>query len=202
MTSFHEIETSKNFPAFFEWAEKYLEKHGKTLTVHNGRNVKFDSGLCVGWCDGEEISIALKNPKAEEVFVHEFSHMMQAIEGSPLWKDGYSFWTSLKKGKLEIQDWPKLMEVIALEHDCETRALKLSKKWNLFNNKKYAQAANSYLYYYQYVFLRKKWFNSTCIYKPNVLDFMPNTLNPLESFNYIDMRMMDAFDEVLNKKRK
>lgn len=189
----------KNFIEFFEWTTDYLAQHNKKLTVVNQRNVDFGDSKCSGWCDGDQIVIARKNPLFEQVYCHEFAHMMQAVEGSPFWKSDYKFWDALEKKNVKLKDWKNLMEVLLLEHDCEKRSLALSKKWSLFDNQQYAQQANLYLFYYHYIFLKRKWMDSTSIYHPILLQSMPKKLASSNKLNTINMELMDLFDQCLEK---
>lgn len=190
---------SRNFKKFFAWTEKFLEKHEKKVTIVNTKTIDFKGLKCSGWCDDDEIVVALKNPRFEEVYSHEFSHMQQSVEDSPCWKDTSLFWNHLEKDKIVINTWDSVLDSIVLERDCERRVLAHSKKWGLFNNTQYAKGANLYLFYYQYVFLKRKWSNSTTIYHPTLLKAMPNKLCPISSFKSVDMALMNLFDECLDK---
>jgi len=188
---------SQSFAAFFKYAQTYLQENKKKLQLVNARNINSPDGKCSGWCDGKTLAVATKNPIATEVFVHEFSHMNQAIEASSLWKNNYKFWSHLKRKTLALSNWDYVMEVIELERDCEMRALKHSKKWSLFDNQLYAQRANVYLLFYHYVFIKQKWSTSTVIYNPILVDAMPNKILPLDYFYKIDMNIMKLFDSCL-----
>ena len=196
------MNTATIFANFFQYAQEYLQEHNKKLELTAARNISFDGGKCSGWCDGQTLAVATKNPIAEEVFVHEFSHMNQAVEDSPLWQKSYKFWGLLERKKLALSNWQYVMEVIALERDCELRALKHSKQWHLFDNALYAQRANLYLYFYHYVFIKHKWLTSTGIYNPILVEAMPKKILPLEHFSKIDMNMMKLFDDCLLPKGK
>lgn len=191
---------SPSFRKFFAWSSEYLEKHGKRAVIVNTGALKMDGIRCGGWCGDDEIVAAFKNPLFEQTFVHEFSHMQQNIEESPYWKDTSLFWRHLEKDKVAINSWESVLDIIALERDCERRALAHSKKWKLFNTKKYAKNANLYLHYYQYVFLKRRWLNSTSIYHPYLVKEMPEKLAPLSSFAKIDMGLMKLFEDCLDKK--
>lgn len=194
---------SPNFVLFFEWAEEYLRKNNKKVVIVNARKIKFDGGFCGGWCDGKEIVIAGRGLLFEETFVHEFSHMMQAIEKSPFWTKSTTFWDDLEKQEINIQSWKSIIKIIALERDCERRALALSKKWELFDNEIYAQRANIYLFYYHLVFLRGEWIDSTGLYNsPQLNKLMPKTLAPMSALTAINMDLMVIFDQCVGKKRK
>jgi hypothetical protein len=194
---------SKNFVPFFEWVEDYCRQHGKKITIVNSSKINFFGGACSGWCDGNEIALAARGPLFEETFVHEFSHLTQAVEEIELWKEDFSFWTDLQKGRIAADSYFSVLEIIALERDCEARSLAFSKKWNLFDNKIYAQRANTYLYYYQYVFLSRFWSNSAGIYcNPELISSMPEKLLPMKEFLKIDMERMMAFELSLGKGSK
>lgn len=193
---------SRNFKKFFDWSIDYLGKHDKKVVIVNSKSVVQDGIKCSGWCDDDEIVVARKNPLFQEVFVHEFSHMQQNIEQSPYWKDTSLFWRHLSKDKVAINSWDSVLDIISLERDCEKRVIKHSKKWKLFDNNLYAKRANLYLYYYQYVFLKRRWTNSTSIYHPYLVDVMPEKILPMSQFKTIDMPLMQLFEDCIDKKGK
>lgn len=191
----------KTFQDFFLWTEKYLKRNNKKLIISNTKTVSLDGLPCSGWCDGEQIVIASKNRMFEKVYVHEFSHMMQAVQEAECWKDCNKFWNDLAKKKLSLNSWESTLDVIKLERDCERRALALGKKYNLFDLEKYAQEANLYLYYYQYVFIKRKWlYSMNKLYKSALLKKMPKKLLPNKHFSIINMDMMLEFDRLTHKK--
>jgi hypothetical protein len=194
---------SDSFKEFFNWSKEYLKENDKKIIIKNTNFLRSDGVRCGGLCYEDKIVMAFKNPLFEEIYVHEFSHMQQKIEGSKLWEyDSSFFWNSLAKNKTEINCWENVLGIIALERDCEKRALKHSKKWNLFNNEEYIKRTNLYLCFYQYVFLKRKWPNSTTIYIPDLIELMPKKLLPLSYFNKIDMELMKAFDYHIEKSKK
>lgn len=191
----------KNFQEFFEWSLKYLERHRKEVTISNSRSIFVDGTKCSGWCDGSQIVVAAKCPLVEKVYVHEFAHMTQAVEEAECWKDCDKFWNDLQKQKLSLDSWESTLDIIKLERDCERRAIKLGKKFDLFDTEKYAQEANLYLYYYHYVFIKRKWaYVMPKAYKSNLLKQMPTKLLPNSHFSSINMDIMQAFDKLDKKK--
>jgi hypothetical protein len=193
---------SQNFKDFFYWTTKYLEKHDKKVVIVNSRSVKIDGNVsCAGWCDGEEMVVAAKNPLFERVYVHEFSHMNQAVEECPYWdSEDNTLWEDLARKKVQIRSWDAILRTIALERDCERRSINHAKQWDLFSVEKYAQNANAYLYYYHYVFLKQSWANHKDIYHPILMREMPTKLLPLSTFKSINMDMMKLYEECLDKK--
>ena len=192
---------SPNFKNFFKWTQEYLEEHGKEMILADAPQVKYSIGdtYCAGWCDGETIAAATQHHLFEETYAHEFSHMQQAVEGDPCWAaDDNGFFEKLDANLIDVGDWSKVMEVLDLERNCEARTLVHSEKWGLFDAKQYARLANVYLVFYQYTFLKRKWIPSTTIYKPSIVNAMPDELIPLDNFKVIDMDMMMLYERELN----
>ncbi len=190
--------TSPNFQKFFDWSFDYLVKHNKNLTIVNTATVKLDDNKrCMGWCDSYEIMLGRKNPLFEKVYVHEFSHMTQNVEKAFEGSNYSLFWDHMDAGTLDPFSYKHVLEVIDLERDCEARALKFSDKWDLFDREEYCKQANLYLYYYQYLFLTKKWVKTTTIYRPQLMAQMPPQLVPMSHFKFINMDMMKLFHDCL-----
>jgi hypothetical protein len=184
----------KNFKKFEEYARDYCDKFNKKIVIRSGKSIIENGIQCGGCCDGNSIILAAKNPFFPEIFVHEFSHLTQAIEEIDLWYDDSDIWTPLAENRISIASWDEFKRTIELERDCEARALKYVKKFQLGNAEAYAQRANIYLLYYQYVFLTKKWNHRKSIYGCKELEsLVSKKLLPLSSFDKIDMRVMEAF---------
>lgn len=185
--------SNKNFHDFFLYAKGFAEGHGIEIKIRNTKKVYG----CSGYFDGTELVVARKCQFFEEVFVHEFAHMMQAFDEEPVYENCPDIWTPLSKG-LEIQDWDSVYKVIVMERDCESRALKIAKKWNLFDRTLYAQRANAYLYFYHFVFLTKTWGKQyTNIYHKEIINKMPKKLLPEENFKTINMDLMMIYFKLL-----
>jgi hypothetical protein len=55
----------KNFEKFKEYVQEYCQKHGKTITLVPRKTVsqeEFKDFKCGGFCDGDEMVVASKNP--------------------------------------------------------------------------------------------------------------------------------------------
>jgi hypothetical protein len=187
----------KNFKKFEKYARSYCEKHNKTITLVPRKSVfqkEFKNFKCAGFCDGDEMVIATKNPNFYTVFIHEFAHLTQAVERIPMWYECGDIWSALQNGKVSLAQWDDFVKVIALERDCERRALNLIKKFNITSLEIYAIKANIYLYYYQYVFLTKRWNRKKSIYEcQDIHDLMPDILLSARHFNNINMEVMTCF---------
>jgi hypothetical protein len=111
-----------------------------------------------------------------------------------MWYESGDIWSALQKGKVSLAQWDEFVKVIAVERDCERRALNLIKKFNITSPEIYARNANIYLYYYQYVFLTKRWSRRKSLYECEKLhDLVPENLLPASHFSNINMEVMTCF---------
>lgn len=110
------------------------------------------------------------------VYVHESCHMDQWIENSLYWRlvsdSDFILYSDILQGgvypQAEIDE--AMSRIVMMEAECEHRALEKIKKYGLhdIDPDKYAQLANSYLYFHSAIAKHKKW------YKPHRT---PYTLN-------------------------
>ncbi len=189
---------SENFKKFFEWSLKYCEKHDKILEFRDVSYLRED-GKHIGNCDGNKIIMATKdNKRFEEIYAHEFCHLMQAVEHADVWVNtDNNIYNKMGDGTIQTSDWNAILSVIAVERDCEKRVLALSKKWGLFDNEMYIQNSNLYMHFYHYVYLIGRWPSCDTIYKKQILDRMPTKLLTMKDMQKIDMSIMLLFDKYL-----
>ncbi len=187
-------EYSKEFLKFFDYAVEYLEKHNKKLEIHNVSYLKKE-GKCGGYFDGDKIVIAGKSSNFCQIFLHEWSHGNQIVEDSPLlYKEFY--WD-----RFEIDSFNDLYNLILIERDCEVRASKTNKKWNLFDPTEYNKNANAYLHLHHFIFLKKRYISMPDLHDKKILDLMPDKIVSAQSLKKIDMDIMKVFDSLLKKSR-
>lgn len=185
----------KNFAKFFEWSKKYLKENKKELRITKYRTMRLSNGdKCQGWCDGNTLAVASGGRKFEETYCHEFSHITQSVEDIQLWQD---YLADPDCRSSITASWDSIMSVAMLERDCEIRSLNFSNKWGLFNSEVYAQETNLYLFYHQYLFLRKKWINTSTIYRRPLIKLMPKKIITAKTLSKIDMNLMLEFDKHL-----
>lgn len=199
---FTEENTNKACVSFVDKAFKFAKKHNKTIEFRNVNYLLLNGKeQCSGYCDDNGLVVSYKtNPIiAFKTFVHEFCHLEQSVENTKIWKDWdlYSF-----EGKLNIYDYLSLRKCIELEHDCERRAIKYIKQLNIVDVEEYTQEANSYFFFQQYCFLKRKWFplksGDEDLYQ-FLIESMPTKLIPVKSFSKIDMDVMNMFEIVFSK---
>jgi hypothetical protein len=143
---------------------------------------------CGGWFDSEkkEFFVAMKNPFSFETFVHEYCHYLQ-------YTTDLDFWNKYAKGEF-FDDFAckSKKESLILEHDCETRALKLINDLNLpVNVDRYIQATNVYLFSYHIMQEKKKWPNTSLYSVPELVENMTTTFYDLDY--YLDKRNVPKF---------
>lgn len=143
-----------------------------------------------GWFGAEEgekeFVVALDHDMGFEVFVHEYCHYLQ-------WRDNRQLWDRSLTTYDILFDWidkldstysdaevdQSLHDILEIEHDCETKALKLLKNNPIegVDTDKYVRAVNAYLFHYHLNRkLRKR--PKRPIYSERVLEAMPNFFGP------------------------
>lgn len=173
-----------------------LLNHNFSVLLYNSEKLEDN---CGGWCwvdddeDKREFAVAMKHHMGFEILIHEYCHFLQ-------WKTDRKFWDSTLKTYDILFDWiadPTLniseedlgksfKDIMAIEHDCEKRVLKLVKNCPIedFDTDKYIRAVNAYLWsYHLNRELRQRPINP--IYSERVLAHMPNTFNDNLSY-YLD----------------
>lgn len=147
-------------------------EHNITLKFTNGKYIIVDNCKCYGvfngWNDYSrgELIVAKNVNKSNflETLIHESCHMDQWIERSNVWTSTFQ---TKKVCEIDekLNEWIEgnimfkrsdikryFNEYIDLELDCEKRAVKKIKKYNLpINCKKYVQKSNAYLLFYRAV---------------------------------------------------
>lgn len=186
-------EFSNNFLEFFDWACEYFEKHGKKIDIRDTTYV-VANGRCGGYCDETGIVVAGRCEDFEEVLGHEVIHCHQIVENSPLWTDE-NWW----EGKFDIPHFLKILNLMALERDCEERVLELNKKWKLFDEKRYIKKANACLLSYHIMFLNRSWSMTSSIYDEKILEIVPDKLLSLKQLRNIDMVLIAQINHLLGK---
>lgn len=180
---------------FQEWAMAQLKDAGIKVSLRNSEFVRCDGSRCRGWFDGQELVAAAKHPIFMWTFLHEFCHFLQ-WKKKPWLFEGPGLFDVLGKRPITCRDWGATWDSIALEHDCESRTIRLGLQWGLLNEQDYAKRANAYLFFYHYVFVTGKW-PAAKLDHDELLELMPGKLVSLNRLKSIDMRLMEAYDEIL-----
>lgn len=167
------MKNSKEVQKFLKFVIKDCESEGvrvrlvKAKKVYNG-----GIGLSGFFSDTEmEIAVAVRCPLSHwlGVLVHEYSHFCQWRENCKVWRESTGI--ALSDAISLVDMWlnkdielsPKqrqlyINKTISVELDCEKRAVRLIKQYNLpLNINEYIQKANAYLASYQAKAVMRKW---------------------------------------------
>lgn len=134
---------------------------------------------------------AAQGGKTPEEFLsllaHEYCHMRQFLEGSPLWMDSTEFntWEGWLAGE-EVEEarlrgvWKRIVQ---LEADCETRVLALAEQLDLaLDRQLYAQRANAYVFFYSWALKNRSFYRTAPYEIPDIVAQMPTRMLPLEDY--------------------
>ena len=115
---------------------------------------------CGGWVTEDELMVCTKHPLFLDIMVHEYSHLTQLFDKDSMWhhKDIASHIDIWKRGfakKHPILNKRAFKKTCELEIDCDERAIRLIKKYNLpVDMGGFIRAANcyhaSYYYFHKY----------------------------------------------------
>jgi hypothetical protein len=123
------------------------------------------------------------------VLLHEYCHFMQWRDNSKYWERFCNYDVTYSQILLKPERYKvALAALMELEINCEKSAVKIIKKNNLFDHKKYAQSANAILYKYAFLYNFNKWPEDGRTYK-KVQDAAPN-------------RLLKSYKEYLNIPKK
>lgn len=199
---------------FYNHLLKHLERNnikytprGTSSLVYNGNS---SQGL-FGEIDSPhylaELEIATDLPYEDwfPVLLHESCHVDQFLESSPHWLgyyvihdgerlDGVDIIDSWISGSNIPQDalWKATDASIAVEWDCEQRALVKIREWNLpLDPEEYAQKANAALYQYRMAVKLRRWppEGFTPYMVPEVWMRMPRRLYQLARYRNVPKRL-------------
>jgi hypothetical protein len=160
---------------FLKDIKSHCKQHDTKIILQKTKHM-FYEGICInGVFDSYsrtiKVAINKKHNDWLHILVHEYAHFTQHIEDAPVWKNGYYKGKDVNALAFEWEKDNKMEKRVAticisksidIELDCEKRALKLIKKYNLpIDRVKYIQQANAYLYAYTYLLNNKKWLRYT-----------------------------------------
>ena len=171
---------------FVKFVRSHLAEYGMKLIIGRGKHVNTDGFRCSGYFDesGGTIAVARKSNEFMQVLVHEYCHFLQYINNSKIYKKCYdaSFIVDqwLKGKNYPIKKVKRAFFLVrAMERDCERRALKIIKEFNLkIDSKMYAKRAHVYIYSHFLMEKTRKFdsFKRNPYYSKYVLKIMPSNM--------------------------
>ena len=171
---------------FVRHVKNHLAQYGMRLVIGRGRLLNCGGYRCEGYFnEGEKvIKIAKLATNFLETLVHEYSHFLQYINNSKIYKKSdkailmVDAWFAGKEFS-EEQIKRSFFIIRAMERDCEKRAVKLIEKFNLqIDSKMYAKRANCYIYSHFLMEKTRKFYSykKSPYRSPIVLKIMPSSL--------------------------
>lgn len=123
------------------------------------------------------------------IFVHETCHMDQWLEKSELWLNSkdYQVLNDWLQGNDTSQEQitSLVKKIISLEADCERRTIEKIKNNNLpIDIGYYAQRANAYLYFYQWMLKKRSWYKTAPYEINEILYYMPKEILATDNYLY------------------
>lgn len=156
--------------------------------LRNTKYLKLDAkNRCAGFFDETVplLACAMDRPDALEILVHEFAHFTQWAEQCDAWTNAmngkaYEKFNDMLEGKKVRNLKLHLGLCRDLELDNEIRSVSLIKKFKLpIDKKQYIKKANTYIYFYNWMVISKRWCKSSnSPYKnQRLMDVMPSHFN-------------------------
>ena len=172
----------ENVNHFINDLVKLCKENGIKIELSNTEKVTAEDNLkCNGYFDGEKLVVATKNPLNLwlRILVHESCHVDQSIENKE-WYNASNMHVSkidnwLKDSKQEFKDKEESYRSVAeLELDCEKRAIKKIKKYELpIDINEYIKEANEYILGYMKSRKTGKWDDGTKSLNKKIRESMP-----------------------------
>ncbi len=138
--------------------------------LRNTKYLKLDAkNRCAGFFDETVplLACAMNRPDALEILVHEFAHFTQWAEQCDAWTNAfnggaYNKFNDMLEGKKVYNLKYHLGLCRDLELDNEKRSVTLIKKFKLpIDKKMYIKKANTYIYFYNWMVISKRWCKSS-----------------------------------------
>ncbi len=199
--------------------EEYLDhvktkckKHGVKLVLKNKKHFLEEGVSMGGYLSEEPLELGVATKKPQKIWVpfllHEDSHLDQLLEQSPLFtqtKIRGVCASEIITNWVEGKDYSPntIQQAIALirdmELDCERRALKKIKKFQLqINPQHYIQTAAINIHQYNYTLKRRLFLrrgNALPYEDKSILETMPTTLRG--NFRRLTNKQLAAFDNYM-----
>ena len=168
---------------FINDIDKSCKANGYKLDLQNVRYIDIGDGSPSAGFFSEDLKVVAVSLKAKDfigILAHEYSHLTQYIEDESL----YNFYSVSYSKIFEWLDGKRIKNIqfhldncLALELDCEKRAVELMKTYELdVDLKDYIKRANAYMYFWKNLRFTRKWCNpyNTPSSNEALVSVMPN----------------------------
>lgn len=171
---------------FVRYVKNHLAQYGMRLVIGRGKLLNCGGYRCEGYFNDREkiIKIAKQAANFLETLVHEYCHFLQYINNSKIYKksdkaiimvDAWFAGKNFPEHKLRRS----FFIIRAMERDCEKRAVKMIKKFNLqIDTKLYTKRAHCYIYSHFLMEKTRKFYayKKSPYRSPIVLKIMPSSM--------------------------
>ena len=172
---------------FVEFVKKECKYYVVKCNLNNTKQCNFGKGRCSGFFEQSipELRVAMQNDVWLSILVHEYCHVRQWIEKDPIWiknieDKSYEEWERMSQGE-EIDVEYHLSNIRELELNNERRSVALIKELDLpIDVRDYTKKANSYIMFYNYMKISKRWCKFPPYKNKRIMEAMPDTF----SLNY------------------
>lgn len=196
LQQFDNPEIKKNVENYLIDTFDKADLHDVTVNLSSNRTVEEGGVECNGFFEADDedendeptLAVAIGQPFERwfPVFVHEACHMDQWIEQHHTWNASHSklidsldllslwFEHKIELTHEQFMKWVKVSRDCEL--DCERRAVKIIKKYNLpLDPIQYTKRANSYIFFYTLMWYTRNWYipNKEPYNVPEFVDIMP-----------------------------
>lgn len=190
---------------FIKDVRRKCREYGVKLILKRSQKLEIEEGMYGGgYFDPETKTLAVAKYHVDflALLVHESCHLDQWCEEAKVWKKSYegdagNELDEFLNGKEVSNIRAALNRVKALELDCERRSLVKINQYELpINQVVYAQKANAYLQFHNYMLLSKKWHTSPYS-DPNIYSIMPKRMMSDSYYKRLPLKIKRVFDQFL-----
>lgn len=143
-------------------------RFGVSVLLSPDATVESGGVASAGYFDGDSRVLAVATGCQEQVWLgvllHEYCHVTQWVEDTPVWRDYRADVWDWLDGKRIKNPREAVRAAQATEADCERRAIRLAREIEApLNLEAYTRSANAYIHFYNVIADKRKW------YRPGVV---------------------------------
>lgn len=194
---------------FIELIKNECKERGVVIKIGKGKYINYGKGFRVSGyfsTSPEILAFATKHKGFLETLVHESCHMDQWYEKDKVWQISAKYdddnvfdnWITQKDYPLS-KVFKSIDRIQLVELDCEKRSVKKIKKYDLpIDIKQYIKRANSYLFLYTFIKVKRKWPDKGPYYIKQIVDLMPDKF--LKDYSYLSPELCKLYEYKCYKK--
>ncbi|MDE1767309.1 MAG: hypothetical protein KGI27_13710 [Thaumarchaeota archaeon] len=187
------------------------ERNGVTVNLVNASYIKENGVDCNGFFDEDELELRVACKRAFQIWIavlaHESCHMDQYFEECACWLENYNqndagilldLWldNSIELTPEQLNKYVRTVQWYEL--DCEKRAMAKLRKFKVpIDMGICIQQANSYLFFYTMLAVKRKWYrkNRAPYEKKAIWERMPKRFLPLDAYAQMHSEYIALYDK-------